>query len=152
MFSRQHFTCIYTLHTYFSCHLYYQTFEHNFIANHWFFGNKNYALLSFYKNILKFMVTKWKLFFWWPDGKFQLWSHAIKFRKTDSPFSIFGHFFCPFLKFPKNFPQIFSIVSTKVPEIYIYKFNLKNCILHNSNIYFGTLDYWNFYRTHEIYK
>ena len=70
---------------------------------------------------VKIMVTNRKLFFLSPDGKFQLWSHAIKFWQDFFQISDFGHFFCPFSTFPKNFAQNFSIVSTKVFEFICYK-------------------------------
>jgi hypothetical protein len=36
-----------------------------------------------------------------------------KFWNTDLGYSIFGHFFCPFLEKSNNFPQIFMIFLIK---------------------------------------
>ena len=61
----------------------------------------------------------------------------VFFCKTVSEILIFGHFFCPFLKFPKYFPQkifnILSIILKSLKEKYNIFFNLKKIVIYKKN-------------------
>ena len=60
-----------------------------------------------------------KIIFLVTRPKNQLWSQKCIFCKTVSGISIFGHFFCPFLRIPKYFPQ--KILKNLEYLIYYFK-------------------------------
>jgi hypothetical protein len=79
------------------------------------------------------MVTFFSLFFLSQHHKIKLWSHRSYFWQDFFGFSIFGHFFCPFLKIPKYFAQKYlekrinwkKDLKTRARHIY-YKKQLKD--------------------------
>jgi len=51
----------------------------------------------------KFIVTIWKLFFWYSDANFQLWSQRLYFSQDFFGFSKNGQKKCPKLKTQNTF-------------------------------------------------
>jgi hypothetical protein len=63
------------------------------------------------------MISKLKLFFWYPHANFQLWSQSLFFTKTFSAFSKNGQKKCPKMKIRKYFWKRKSLKYDKSPKL-----------------------------------